>query len=337
MRQKLFSGTGITGLLMVLLGLVLGIGGAILLRLGGSAYYLIAGLGLMLSGAFMIARRRLAFWIYAAVLLVTLLWSLAEVGLDGWALVPRLVAPAVLGLWIAMPWVAGRLGIPEPAWTVTRWLGAGVCALLVLLVFAAGWATTALRWDRHGDIAVAGPVAPANPTVADGDWQYYGRTADGNRYSPLAQITPQNVGSLQVAWRFNSGDLPQSGENAHGHEFNFEATPIKIDDTTYFCTPHRDIVALDAVTGRQRWRFHPQNDTKANIYLACRGVAYFAAADAQAPCAQRIISTTADARLFALDARTGALCTGFGQNGYVDLRQGMGNVPPASISSARNL
>lgn len=328
MRQRLFTITGITGSLMILLGLVLGIGGIELLKLGGSAYYVIAGIGLLASGALVIARRRIAFWIYAALLLVTLLWSLFEVGLDGWALVPRLLAPAVLGLWLAMPWVSGRFGIPERAWSIARWSGAGVCALMIVLVFGLGWATTALRWDRHGEIAAAAPFGPPTIPVADGDWQYYGRTADGNRYSPLAQITPENVKQLQVAWQFNSGDLPQSGENAHGHEFNFEATPIKIADTTYFCTPHRDIVALDAVTGKQRWRFHLQNDTKPNIYLACRGVAYFQTSDANAPCGQRIISTTADARLFALDARTGAICSSFGTNGYVDLRQGMGNVPP---------
>jgi quinoprotein glucose dehydrogenase len=328
MRRRLLSIGGATGILVALLGLVFVIGGIDLLRLGGSAYYLIAGVGLGLSGCLIATGRRQGFWAYAVVLIGTLVWALVEVGFDGWALMPRLLAPTILGLWIAMPWVAGRLGAPDRRWTAVRWSGAAVCALLILSVLGAGWGITASRWTQSGEIAAAAAVPPATPSVPDGDWQYYGRTADGSRYSPLAQITPANVGKLQVAWRYDSGDLPQSGENAHGHEFNFEATPIKVGDTTYFCTPHRDIVALDPVTGKQRWRFHPQNDTKPNIYLACRGVAYFQAASAASPCAQRIISTTADARLFALDARTGAICPSFGQNGYVDLRQGMGNVPP---------
>lgn len=328
MRQRLLSIPGVTGLLVTLIGLALGIGGYDLLHLGGSAYYLVAGLAMVLSGVLLMVGSRLGFWVYAALLAGTLIWSLAEVGLDGWALVPRLVAPAVLGLWIAMPWVAGRLGAADRRWTILRWSGAGVCTALIILVFALGWATTAWRWDRQGEIAMASPVAPPNPAVADGDWQYYGRTADGSRYSPLAQITPDNVKRLAVAWQFNTGDLPQPGENAHGHEFNFEATPIKIDDTTYFCTPHRDVVALDAVTGRLRWRYHPNNDTKSNVYLACRGVAYARTGDVNALCGQRIISTTADARMFALDARSGALCPGFGNGGLVDLRQGMGDVPP---------
>ena len=328
MRQKLGSIAGITGIVVSLIGVVLLIGGIDLLRLGGSAYYGIAGIALLVSGILILLGRRLGFWIYAAALLLTLVWSLFEVGLDGWALMPRLLAPAVLGLWIAMPWVAGRLNDTNDArWTWTRWTGAGICLLLILFVLGAGWGITATRWSRQGEIATALPVPPATPTVADGDWQWYGRTADGDRYSPLAQITPDNVARLQVAWSFHTGDLPRTGENSHGREFNFEATPIKVGDSVYLCTPHRDIVALDPVTGKQRWRFHPQNDTSHNIYLACRGVAYYQSTVANDPCPQRIISTTADARLFALDARTGAICPGFGTGGYVDLRQGMGVVP----------
>jgi quinoprotein glucose dehydrogenase len=320
--MNILSGTGITGLILAAIGLLLAAGGLDLAVHGGSLYYLLAGLALVASGLLLLRRRAIAVILYAIVVAATLLWSLAEVGLDGWALVPRLVAPAVLGLWIATPWVAGRAGIAR-GW---RLGGGAACLAMIALVFVAGWMMSARRWTQDGAIAAAGTVASARSGVAPGDWVYYGRTADGTRYSPLAQITPANVGKLQVAWRFHSGDLPRPGENAHGREFNFEATPIKVGDSVYFCTPHRDIVALDAVSGRQRWRFRPRNDTSANIYLACRGVAYTAVPGS--PCAERIVSTTADARLFALDARTGRLCPGFGANGYVDLRQGLGDVPP---------
>ncbi|UAK26324.1 membrane-bound PQQ-dependent dehydrogenase, glucose/quinate/shikimate family [Sphingomonas nostoxanthinifaciens] len=324
MRDRLLSVPGITGIAVALIGIVLAIGGAELLHLGGTLYYLVTGVLLTVSGGLIVLRRALGIWVYAAVIALTLLWSLYEVQLDGWALVPRLIAPAVLGIWIALPWVAGRLGIAPRL----RWGGAAIFAGLIAFVFVAGWATTALRWHRDGEIAAAVPVPAPDFGVAPGDWRYYGRTAAGERYSPLAEITPDNVAKLQVAWTFHTGDLPQPGENAHGHEFNFEATPIKVGDTMYLCTPHRDIVALDPVTGQQRWRFHPQNDTKPNIYLACRGVAYATVTAPGDTCPERIISTTADARLFALDARTGKLCPSFGQNGFVDLRQGMGVVPP---------
>src|SRR3546814_9380048 len=88
-----------------------------------------------------------------------------------------------------------------------------------------------------------------------------------------------------------SSDL-RPGENKGGKEFNFEATPIKIGDSVYFCTPHRDVIALDAVTGKERWRFDPNNDTSANTYLSCRGVAYYTPpAGATGVCAEEIIST----------------------------------------------
>lgn len=323
-RDRLLSLTGVTGLLVALIGIVLGLGGADLLRLGGSVYYLVTGLLLIGSGTLIVLQRRLGAWLYAVVLGWTLIWSLYEVQFDGWALLPRLVAPAVLGFWIAMPWVAGRLGLGARI----RWSGAAICVAMIALVFATGWLTTAHRWHQDAQIAAAGAAPAPDFGVAPGDWVYYGRTADGHRYSPLAQITPANARNLQVAWTFHTGDLPQPGENAHGHEFNFEATPIKVGDTMYLCTPHRDVVALDPVTGKQRWRFHPQNNTKPNIYLACRGVAYATVARQGDSCPQRIISTTADARLFALDARTGRPCPSFGRGGFVDLRQGMGDVPP---------
>lgn len=324
MDRRLLSISGITGIVVALIGAVLVAGGVDLLRLGGSGYYLVAGLGLLATGILLALRWRWGTWIYALTLVLTVLWSLVEVGLDGWALIPRLIAPAVLGLWIAMPWIAGRAGVPS----AQRWSFAGVCLLLIAAVFVCGWMTTASRWMRSGRIAAAGPVPVPQPAVAAGDWLYYGRTAAGDRYSPLAQITPVNVGKLEVAWTFHTGDLPHPGENSHGREFNFEATPIKVGDTVYFCTPHRDVIALDPVTGRQRWRFHPDNDTRANAYLACRGVALATVTAKGDACPERIVSTTADARLFALDARTGRICPGFGQGGFVDLRQGMGDVPP---------
>jgi quinoprotein glucose dehydrogenase len=161
------------------------------------------------------------------------------------------------------------------------------------------------------------------------DWRFYGGTPRGERFSPAAQITPANVARLEPAWVIRTGDLPRAGENEHGYEFSFEATPIQVGDTLFLCTPHRRILALDGRTGAVRWKFDPQPDVAYNAYLACRGVAY-AEVDgvaADAPCRQRIVSTTADARLFALDARTGALCRDFGDGGYVSLREHLGDVP----------
>ncbi len=85
------------------LGALLAAGGLWLAELGGSLYYLIAGIGLVAS-AVMLWRGRLAgAWLYAAVLLGTLAWALWEVGLDAWGLVPRLALLSLLGAWLAIP------------------------------------------------------------------------------------------------------------------------------------------------------------------------------------------------------------------------------------------
>ena len=108
-RRSLFSIPGITGVIVALIGLTLLILGIRLIGLGGSWYYAIAGVVLIGSGACLIACRCEGLWLYGLVIVGTLVWALGEVGLDGWKLFPRLFAPAILGIWLCMPWVAGRL------------------------------------------------------------------------------------------------------------------------------------------------------------------------------------------------------------------------------------
>ena len=103
----------ILGLVLGLIGIALTIGGAWLVALRGSPYYLLAGLGLIAAGIFIARRRVLGAWIYLAVFIATLVWAVWEVGLQGWPLVPRIVAPAVLMLLViaAMPVLSpGRIG-----------------------------------------------------------------------------------------------------------------------------------------------------------------------------------------------------------------------------------
>ena len=323
----------VTGIVLGLLGLGIGGLGGWLLVLGGSPYYLVAGLAMLLSGMLIATARVAGLWLYVLLLVGTTLWALWEVGFDGWALIPRLVAPAVLGLWICSPWVAGRLhraaGMESRAARRHAWGGMAACSVLIGLVFAAGYRTTAERHLTFGDPtgwqqAGAGTEAAA----ASDDWRFYGRTPAGDRFSPLTQITPENVAGLKQAWSFSTGDMPRQGENSNGHEFSFEATPIKVGNSLYFCTPHREVIALDATTGALRWRFTPGGDMSHNVYQACRGVSYFDAPPGTA-CPHRIVSTASDLpRLFALDAETGQPCQGFGEGGFVDLRQDMGPVPP---------
>lgn len=159
--------------------------------------------------------------------------------------------------------------------------------------------------------------AVATPASA---WQHWGGDAGGTRFSPLAQITPANVDNLVRAWTYRTGDI-ESRPPAAFARTKFEATPLLVDDSLVFCTPFNEVVALDPGTGVQKWRFDPKVDTgrrPANRY-ACRGVAYWVdeRAAADAACRTRLFMGTVDARLIALDARTGRPCAGFGTDGEV--------------------
>ncbi|NTH49301.1 membrane-bound PQQ-dependent dehydrogenase, glucose/quinate/shikimate family [Agrobacterium rhizogenes] len=322
----------ITGVIVALLGISMEGLGVWLIFLGGTCYYAIAGLLLISSGVLLLFGRSAGAWVYAVLLIATLVWAIYEAGLDGWALIPRLIAPAVLGLWIWSPWVKGKLRLAssgQSAWTDKwSWLAMAACAAIIVFVFAAGFRISDVRQVQFGDPSGWQAVpAGKDELVPDDSWFFYGRTPAGDRFSPLTQITPGNVKKLEQVWSFSTGDLPESGENSHGREFSFEATPIKVGDALYFCTPHREVVALDAATGAVKWRYDPAGDMSHNVYQACRGVSYYDAPSAAA-CKHRIVSTASDLpRLFELDADTGKLCPDFGNGGMVDLREHMGPVP----------
>ncbi|WP_074013034.1 PQQ-binding-like beta-propeller repeat protein [Candidatus Sodalis sp. SoCistrobi] len=326
MLRRLISLPGLTGLLVCVCGLFFLVVGLWLLALGGSAYYLPAGILLSLSGFFIIERRLMGLWIYWLTFVLTALWGLYEVGLDGWKLMPRLLLPAVLGLWCSMPFIVRPLTSSRRQRVL-----AAVAGLFYLLagagVIGAGYLTSERLYVQHAPLPAA--AKSAQEEAGRNDWHYYGRTPRGERYSPLTQLTPANVAGLTPAWAIHTGDVMQPGEDKKGREFNFEATPIKVANRLYLCTPHRQVLALNATTGKTLWSYDPHNDTRANEYLACRGVAYYASpTPAGALCDRRIITTTADAKLIALDADTGRLFEDFGAGGSVSLTDRMGKVPP---------
>jgi quinoprotein glucose dehydrogenase len=118
-------------------------------------------------------------------------------------------------------------------------------------------------------------------------------------------------------------------------KYGAETTALKVGDTLYLCSATNILIALDPATGRQRWRYDPQvSDEWIPYTAACRGVAYYAVPDApaQSLCATRIIEGTLDGRLIAVDARAGRPCPGFGANGAVDIKRGMGEVAPGMVS-----
>src|SRR5690606_23909644 len=104
------------------------------------------------------------------------------------------------------------------------------------------------------------------------DWPAYGGTHHATRYSPLDQITRDNVGQLEKIWEFRTGDLPEDDE-----PFGNQNTPVKVGDRLYLCSALNKISALDAATGAEFWTYDPQTPADAIGYNAsCRGLVYFA-------------------------------------------------------------
>lgn len=325
----------IVGVLIVLVGLVLLGGGGYLASLGGSWYFLTMGLAVLTSGALIAARKPAGAWLFALALLGTVIWALVDVGLVFWPLFSRLFTFGVIALVVALIYP-----------TLNKAAGArggrgayGVAAVLAVTLIASFSGT----FVAHPSVAASGEgpaVKPVDPTQAQKNWEHYGNTAGGSRFAALDQITRANVKDLQVAWTYHTGDVAES--NGNGAED--QLTPLQVGDKVFICTPHNNIIALDADTGSELWR----NDINAqsSVWQRCRGLAYF---DADAPlqqpsaagaaavptvaiaegvnCRRRLLTNTIDARLIAVDADTGALCEGFGDNGQVDLKAGLGAAP----------
>ena len=89
--------------ILLLLGVALAGGGLQLLLLGGSHYYLLIGLALIVCGVLLWSGRRAGIWVYVLILAYTLVWSLVEIGLDGWSLASRLGLLVLLGLYLLLP------------------------------------------------------------------------------------------------------------------------------------------------------------------------------------------------------------------------------------------
>jgi quinoprotein glucose dehydrogenase len=166
------------------------------------------------------------------------------------------------------------------------------------------------------------------PDVAPAGWSHWGGDAAGTKFSPLRELTPANVGALEIAWTFRTGDWDPSG----AVRTSFQATPVLHDGALYFCSPFNRVFAVDAETGRQRWVFDPAIE-RSDHGLVCRGVTLWrdAARPPDAECAVRVFTATNDARLIALDAKKGRLCEDFGANGEVDLERGLGALEPGDV------
>jgi quinoprotein glucose dehydrogenase len=164
--------------------------------------------------------------------------------------------------------------------------------------------------------------------AADSGWSVYGGDAGGTRYSSLKQVTRENVARLRTVWTYHT--LALQPETARNEKAAFEATPILVEGTLYLSTPFNQVIALDPATGAKKWTYDPEVDRSHDYSeISSRGVAHWIdskAAD-DAPCKFRIYEGTIDARLIALDGRTGRLCNDFASHGVADLTRGVGYGP----------
>ncbi|MGF7114658.1 quinate dehydrogenase (quinone) [Pseudomonas laurylsulfatiphila] len=308
------------GVLIALIGLGLAGGGGYLITLGGSGYFLLMGLAMLVSGLLIARRKPLGAWLYGAALVLTAIWAVWDAGLEYWPLVSRVLTFAVIGLVVALIYptlvrASGATG-GRGAYGLAGILGVGVVATMAYMFV-----------PTHVVKNTTVPaVTPVTPGAEQKDWAHWGNTTAGNRFAALDQINKGNIDKLQVAWTFRTGDIPQS-TGAGAEDQN---TPLQIGDTVYTCTAYGKVFALDADTGTQRWKFDPQGT--APNWQRCRGLGYsetLASSDNQpTACTKRLFLPTGDARLIAINADTGKPCEEFGNQGTVDLTTDMGEVKP---------
>ena len=157
-----------------------------------------------------------------------------------------------------------------------------------------------------------------------GGWSAYGGDAGGTRYSALTQITPANVQDLRVAWIYRTGELGRGVKD--WPRSAFEATPILYDGALYFTTPSTNVMAVDAATGKLRWRYDTHTNDRVHYSDGVsRGVSLWVddKSPADAVCHARIYAPPLDSRLLALDAKTGQPCADFGDHGSINLLEGV--------------
>ncbi|MCE0489190.1 glucose/quinate/shikimate family membrane-bound PQQ-dependent dehydrogenase [Pantoea sp. Mb-10] len=325
------------GLVMLAIGLFFAIGGGKLVALGGSRYFLVAGIVMVLSAVQFFRRKSSAVTLFMLVFAGTLIWSFYDAGFVFWPLVSRLMVPAGLMMLAFLTWPAlrkreGKASLAKVSYALSALIAVGMVVTLVQM------------FQPHPTVAFTGkplPLIPVDKSKPQQDWSSYGRTPEGDRFAAIDQITRDNVKELQVAWTFRTGDTPISPT---GNGAEDQQTPLQVGNTLFLCTPHNNVIAVEANSGKQIWK--REINAQAEVWNRCRGLAYFDATQpikqptqpgstpVPAPvlaagdsCQRRILMNTIDARLIAINADNGEFCEHFGDRGTVDLKQGLGNAP----------
>lgn len=332
------TGKTISVVVLILSGLYLLIGGVWLAALGGSWYYIATAIGLFVTAILLRKNKTASLWLYAVILLLTLIWGIWESGTDFWALAPRFDLLFLFGVWLLLPYATRGLVATKPAKSL-------LALALVSVLATLGYSIYHDPQELNGVIARAQPQhAQPVPGVDDNDWPAYGRTQGGVRYSPLTQINQTNAHQLEVAWTYRTDDF--IGPNDSGEATN-EVTPIKIGNVVYICTVHQFLDALDAKTRQRLWRFDPHiKSDKTFQHLTCRGISYYDGnntarfpaslgkqpANVSQECPRKLILPVNDGRLIAVNPDTGKACSDFGTQGEINLQANMPNAYPGGYN-----
>ena len=296
---------GLLGLPGVLLGFQL-------LWAGGTPYFAISGVMLLVSAFYLFQANPRGFHVYALTVLLTLIWAIYESGTEFWQVGSKIWLIGVVALWLCTPRIR-RMLWPDSTPALFSLRDVQACALATVVVLL-GMLMSLVEQPKPLDDLVYGERRSGE------SWDAYGGTNMGTRYVPHDQINVENIDRLEKKWEFNTGRIGR-----------FSGTPLQIDDGIYLCTAQNVVIALDADTGEERWRMDPENKTPPYSLLGnCRGVTYYQLpeSDSEKNCAERIFTATTDARLIAMDKETGQACEDFGEKGQISLLAGMGEVKP---------
>ena len=287
--------------------------GATLLGMGGTPYYVVAGLAMLVAAWDLFCGRPRGFVIFSGVLLLTLAWAVYESGSGFWTVGSRIWIIGLFAVWLCLPMI--RRGLwPQPIPKLFSLRSVQLSAVASALVLGAMCVNQFSGTNVDFEPKQYGPAQNAS------DWNAYGGNKAGTRYAPFETINADNVNQLQRAWEVRTGVAGR-----------FSGTPLQIGDGIYLCTAQNVMISLDPDSGEERWRFDPKNETPPySLFGNCRGVTYYKLEDVAdgAQCKERIFTATTDARLIAVDKDTGLPCQDFGNDGQISLLAGMGEVKP---------
>jgi quinoprotein glucose dehydrogenase len=232
----------ILALVLAVIGLVLAVGGIWLAVLGGSFYYLLAGAALLASAYFIANGQSPGAWIYIVTFVVSVLWGFVEVGLNGWALVPRIVAPLILLIWVIA--IFPSLNADDgKRFRLYGFAGLGVFVVVLCALIAMTNRSTVSRPVPEAQTTLAFDTNASNENKAE--WPTYGGGTSAQRYADLDQINLTNVKTLKRVWTYHTGELAEERPD----KFGAETTPLKIGDMLYGCSGMNKMYGLDPQTG----------------------------------------------------------------------------------------